>query len=111
MTKLSGLTHEEVLRELREAGLVAVDAADKDRVLRRAASLASVWLRHRLDERVRPPNGDTKRPSSCARVLSLAGVSALWRRYDKTGEDRSHWNKSGLSPCALCEDDVFITVV
>jgi hypothetical protein len=40
-------------------------------------------------------------------------ASASWRSddYDKTGEDRSHWNKSGLSPCALGEDDVFITVV
>jgi hypothetical protein len=37
----------------------------------------------------------------------------LWRYddYDKTGEDQSHWNKSGLSPRALGEDDVFITVV
>jgi hypothetical protein len=56
---------------------------------------------------------DSKRPGSCAGVLFLAGVSAWWRYddYDKTGEDRSHWNKSGLSPRALCEDDVFITVV
>jgi hypothetical protein len=48
-----------------------------------------------------------------AGVLSLAGVTASWRYddYDKTDEDRSHWNKSGLSPRSLCEHDVFITVV
>ena len=40
-------------------------------------------------------------------------VGALWRYddYHKTGEDRSQWNKSGLSPRARCGDDVFITVV
>jgi hypothetical protein len=41
-------------RQLREAGLVAVD---EDRVLRQVASLASVWLRHLFDERLRPLGG------------------------------------------------------
>jgi hypothetical protein len=72
-----------------------------------------VWVGHLLDKRIVPQDGDSKRPGSCAGVLSQAGVSASWRYddYDKTDEDRSHCNKSGLSPCALCEDDVFITVV
>jgi hypothetical protein len=68
---------------------------------------------HLPDKWIVREDGDSKRPGSCAGVLSLAGVSAWWRYddYDKTGEDRSHWNKSGLSRYVVGEDDVFITVV
>jgi hypothetical protein len=65
--------------------------------------------------------GESERPRALARghqpakqlpeVSSWASAPLGPTITDKTGEDRAHRNKSGLSPCALCEDDVFIAVV